>query len=148
MELTLDTNVPLFRRLVEVSAGAQREGHQLRFVGGTAMLLWGQYLHRPRSMTRDLDCALLRQDLPDQSAARSLAATLTTLLAKIGFRRNGEAWQSSRTDRFRYKHDEEPVDFELLCGTLDVGRPSRRDPAWEIARGTSGGMGFYAARVT
>lgn len=147
MELTLDPGVPLFQRLVEVSAAAEREGHRLRFVGGTAMLLWGRHLNRPRSMTRDLDCALLRQDLPDDAAARSLASRLTDLLARLGFKRNEAAWQASRMDRFRYQHERDQVDFELLCGSLTVGRPSRREPAWEIAKGIDGGMGFYAARV-
>jgi hypothetical protein len=147
MELTLDAGIPLFQRLAEVSAAAEREGHRLRFVGGTAMLLWGRHLHRPRSMTRDLDCALLRKDLPDDATARSVASRFTDLLARLGFKRNEAAWQASRKDRFRYQHESDQVDFELLCGTLEVGRPSRREPAWEITKGLDGGMGFYAARV-
>jgi hypothetical protein len=89
----------------------------------------------------------LRRDLPDDTVARSFAATLKPLLGALGFVRDEAAWRSSRTDRFRFQHSTDKVDLEFLCGPLDVGRPSRRKPAWEIAADPDGGMGFYASRV-
>lgn len=147
MDLSLDPAVPLFRHLAQVCSRAQAEGLSLRLVGGTAMLLWGKQLGRPREMTMDLDCALLHRDAPDEIAAMTLAMKVWTLLAGLGFTRNEDDWRASRKDRYCYRHTVDPVAVELLCGSLSVGHASRRKPAWKIVDSPTGPPDFYAAHV-
>ena len=146
MEIGLDANVPLFRHLTRLCMRVGERGRIVRLAGGAAMLVWGRHLSRPRDMTRDLDCVLLGEDLPDRAAAEQLAREVLDDLRELGFSRVDE-WKPSRTARFSYSHSTDHVAVELLCGTIAVGKASGRDPAWKIASMPDGPPDFYAAKV-
>lgn len=146
MDVELDAKVPLFSCLAEFCARVEGRGRHLRLIGGAAMLLWGRTLAQPRDMTEDLDCALLKEDLPDAMAAEQLARETTLDLRDLGFTRPDD-WRASRKGRFSYSHSTHQVAVEFLCGDLAVGEASRREPAWRIAPVPGGPPDFYAARV-
>ena len=146
MEVTLDPRVPLFAHLARLAESVERRGRDLRLVGGAAMLLWGRHLSRARDMTEDLDVALLSHEFPDDAAAKRVARDVLEDLRELGFSRAAD-WQASRKGRFSYLHRADPVAVDLLCGTVPVGRRSRREPAWRLAAVSSGPPNFYAARV-
>lgn len=146
MEVTLEQSVPLFRLLADVCTRVEARDRRLRLVGGTAMLLWGRSLARPRDMTLDLDCVILESDVPDPVVAGKLAEELIDDIEDLGFERETD-WRASRKGRFSYPHREERVAVEFLCGDLSQGRRSRRKPAWKLASLTGGPPHFYAAHV-
>lgn len=146
MEVDLDAEVPLFLHLAELCVRVEERDRHLRLVGGAAMLLWGRYLSQPRDMTEDIDCALLRADLPNSKTAEKLAREVVDDLRDLGFTRP-EDWRASRKARFSYPHSTDEVAVEFLCGDISVGEASRREPAWKIASVPDGPPHFYAAKV-
>jgi hypothetical protein len=145
VEVELNAGVPLFERLVELCAREEREGRVVRVIGGAAMLIWGRWLDERPSATRDIDCVIAGEDVPDPDAALALARGLVEGLAEMGFGRP-EDWKSSRTGRFSFASESEKVAIEFLCGALPVGEGSRREPAWKVAPLPGDGPDFYAAR--
>ncbi len=147
MQVELNAEDPLFVRLAEWFTKLQPIGIPLRLIGGGAMLIWSKHLETAPEMTSDLDCVLLRSDLPSEEDARTLCGSIVRALHSMGFHRP-ENWRSSRKARFCYQNSEDWVQIEFLAGELAVGSPSRREPAWKVVEIGGAPGGFYVAKVS
>ncbi len=148
MEVEVEDEIELFDQILTVAALAKSEGLPLRLIGGAAMQLWGNSLSEARTMTKDLDWALMAKDLSDEATAKQRLERLVPKLRALGFERPRD-WKPSRSGRFQFQRLEGNVDVEFLCGDLPFGRPSRRGPAYELFQLDEGEdpPAFYAAKT-